>query len=264
MKHSHDTLSPLSICLPLFHFYTTYLIANPYGRFQAEGIYDMHGESKAPKIETQPDGNTLCLHITEPSKQASFEGPDARLITVTFLNADHLLDAVQDGRMVTVDLPATEDASVDWQLEAVFDSTQGPMGNSTPSDQSCVILPASEATMHGEKVMYETGQHRDYIGVWTKASDYVSWGFSLENSGEYLVEMTLGCNPGQEGSTYALQVGDAELTSTVRVTGNWRTFTIEQLGTVTLETGTHTLAVRPVNIAKNALMNIKRIHLWQL
>ena len=115
--------------------------------------------------------------------------------------------------------------------------------------------------MHGEKVMYEVAQIRDYIGVWVNVDDYVSWDFRVEKAGEYLVEITMGCAPGQEGSTYAVEVGDARLTGVTRETGNWRTFTIEKTGNLHLEPGMQTLIVRPVEIAKNALMNIKRITL---
>ena len=160
-----------------------------------------------------------------------------------------------------VDPVCQMDVNVNWDFELLFDSTEKPMGKSISHDDNCIVLPAALATMHGEKVMYETAQIRDYIGVWVNPEDYVSWDFSVEEDSNYLVEMTIGCATGQEGSTYAVEVGEAKLTGKVRETGNWRTFTIEQLGTLELNAGQQTLIVRPVEIAQNALMNIKRIKL---
>lgn len=231
----------------------------------------MHQEKKLPKISTKTEfgnlksqDNMLFVKVTKASKYITFEGPDALLKTATFVNANHLLDVVQDGTTITIDAPSFDDENVNWDFELAFEPAEKPMGKSTSNQQACIILPAAMATMHGEKVMYETAQIRDYIGFWVNPADYVSWDFSVKHPGDYLVEMTLGCAPGQEGSTYAVEVGDAKLTGKVRTTGNWRTFTIEQLGILKLENGQQTLIVRPIEIAKGALMNIKRIELRQV
>jgi len=208
--------------------------------------------------------NMLLVKVTKARKYITFDGPDALLKTATFVNDNHLLDVVQDGTTITIDAPPFDDESVNWGFELVFEPSEKPMGKSVSSQRACIVLPAAMATMHGEKVMYETAQIRDYIGVWVNPADYVSWDFSVERAGNYLVEMTVGCAPGEEGSTYVVEVGDAKLTGKVRATGNWRTFTIEQLGILELNAGQQTLIVRPVEIAKGALMNIKRIELRQV
>ena len=211
--------------------------------------------------ELKSSGNLLSVKVTKPSNQISFEGPDALLKTATFTNEGHLLDAVQDGTTIIIDAPPYEGETVDWEFQLKFDLAEKPLGKSASTKPASIVLPAGEAEMHGEKVMYEVAQIRDYIGVWVNVDDYVSWDFSVKKAGDYLVEITTGCAPGQEGSTYAVEVGDAKLIGTVCETGNWRTFTIEQAGTLHLESGPQTLIVRPVEIANNALMNIKRITL---
>lgn len=209
-------------------------------------------------IQTELKGNLLYVKVAKPSKHISFEGPDALLKTAKYVNEDHLLDVVQDGTNITIDAPPSESDEVDWEFELEFDLAGKPMGKSACAE-AAIVLPSAEAEMHGEKVMYEVAQIRDYIGVWVNSDDYVSWDFNVEKAGDYLVEITMGCSPGQEGSTYAVEVGDAKLTGVTRETGNWRTFTIEKSGKLNLESGAQTLIVRPVEIAKNALMNIKRI-----
>ncbi len=211
--------------------------------------------------ELKSSGDLLSVKVTKPSKQISFEGPDALLKTANFTNKGHLLDVVQDGTTITIDAPPYEGDKVDWEFELKFDPAEKPLGKSASATPPSIVLPAGEAEMHGEKVMYEVAQIRDYIGVWSNVADYVSWDFSVKEAGDYLVEITSGCAPGQEGSTYAVEVGDAKLTGTIRETGNWRTFTIEQAGTLHLESGPQTLIVRPVKMANNALMNIKRVTL---
>ena len=206
-------------------------------------------------------GDMLYVKVTKPSKYISFEGPDALLKTATYTNENHLLDVIQDGTTIIIDAPTYDCDKVDWEIILEFDPTEKPFGKSIFKELQCIILPACQAKMHGEKVMYETAQIRDYIGYWVNPDDYVSWNFSVEKTGDYIVEMTVGCDPGQEGSTYAIEVGETKLIGTVHKTGNWRTFTIEQVGKLHLEQGDQTLIVRPVKMAKNALMNIKRVTL---
>ncbi|MBM3239981.1 hypothetical protein FJZ31_27155 [Candidatus Poribacteria bacterium] len=231
----------------------------------------MSQEKKLPQISTKTEfgyleskDNVLLVKVTKASKHIAFEGPKALLKTATFVNGNHLLDVVQDGTTITLDAPPFDNQNVNWDFELAFEPAEKPLGKSTSYQQACILLPAGLATMHGEKVMYETAQIRDYIGFWVNPADYVSWDFSVEKAGDYLVEMTVGCAPGQAGSTYAVEMGDAKLTGKVRATGNWRTFTIEQPGILKLKAGQQTLIVRPVEIAKGALMNLKRIELRQV
>jgi len=210
------------------------------------------------------EGNVLHVEVNIASKYIKFEGPDALLKTATFVNDNHLVDVVQDGTTIIIDAPLFDNENVNWEFALAFDPAEKPMGKSADSQGVCIILPAGSARMHGEKVMYETAQFRDYIGYWVNASDYVSWDFSVEEPGEYMVEMTVGCAPGQGGSTYAIEIGNAKLVGKVRETGNWRTFTIEQLGKIHLNAGRQTLIVRPIEMAKNAVMNIKRITLRRM
>jgi len=218
---------------------------------------EMSAQTEFGRLESS--GDLLNVKVVKPSKHITFEGPDVLLKTARFVNDDHLLDVVQDGATITIDAPPYEGEKVDWEFELEFDPAGKPLGKSVSGDNPRIILPSAQAEMHGEKVMYEVAQIRDYIGVWVNADDYVSWDFTVEEAGEYLVEITMGCAPGQAGSTYAVEAGDTKLTGTVHKTGNWRTFTIVQAGKLTLEAGQQTLAVRPVEIASNALMNIKRI-----
>jgi hypothetical protein len=213
--------------------------------------------------QIESKGDMLYVKVSKPNKYIVFKGPDAFLKTATFTNENHLLDVVQDGTTIIIDAPPYDSDKVDWEIVLEFDPSEKPVGKSISEESPDIILPAGQAKMHGEKVMYETAQIRDYIGYWVNPDDYVSWGFNAEKAGEYLVEMTVGCDPGQEGSTYAIEAGDDKLAGIVHKTGNWRTFTIEQIGKLHLGKGDQTLIVRPVKMAKNAVMNIKRVSLFE-
>ena len=108
----------------------------------------MSRESMLPEISIQTDfgslkssGNLLNVKVVRPDRQITFEGPDALLKTATFRNEDHLLDVVQDGKIVTIDAPPYEGDKVDWEFELEFDPAEKPMGKSVSTQTtSCFSL----------------------------------------------------------------------------------------------------------------------------
>ena len=61
------------------------------------------------------------------------------------------------------------------------------------------------------------------ICTWTNPEDWVSWQFSLNQPGEYVVDLRYSCADGSEGSTFEVAVGDAKLTGKIakpRALGN--------------------------------------------
>ena len=56
-------------------------------------------------VNTQEDSGTLCVRIkftAVPSRQISFDGPNARLLSAKFLNLGHFVDAAQEGQRITM------------------------------------------------------------------------------------------------------------------------------------------------------------------
>ena len=60
------------------------------------------------------------------------------------------------------------------------------------SGQGVVILAAKDAKVHGEKLRHEPEPHKDTIGYWANANDWVEWNFKVPHSGTFDVELLQG------------------------------------------------------------------------
>ena len=58
--------------------------------------------------QIESKGNLLHVQVNKAGKYISFAGPNALLVTATFVNDEHLVDVVQDGRTIIIDAPAFE------------------------------------------------------------------------------------------------------------------------------------------------------------
>jgi hypothetical protein len=125
-----------------------------------------------------------------------------------------------------------------------------------------VTLHARVATPHGRTIRYEPQPHKNTIGYWTKAEDWVSWDFTLTKPGAFSVEMTQACGKGSGGSDYVLTVGGQTLKDTVPDTGAFTNFIQRTIGTVKLAApGAYTLAVKPVRKPGLAVMDLRAVTL---
>ncbi len=125
-----------------------------------------------------------------------------------------------------------------------------------------VTLQAVDADIHGDTAQYESGNGKDNIGYWTNAQDYVAWDFEVVAPGRFNVEITFACEQGIGGSEYSINIAEQQLSGTVRESGSWTNFVSEKLGTVKIDkAGTYTLTIRPKNMPRGAVMNLKSITL---
>ena len=130
------------------------------------------------------------------------------------------------------------------------------------SDDGTVVLPAKDVTIHGKTVRYEPQPHKNTVGYWTKADDWVSWDFKVTKPGSFTVEMTQACGKGSGGSEYQLIVGGQTLADTVPDTGAFTNFVKRVIGKVKLaEPGDYTLAVKPVKKPGVAVMDLRAVTL---
>jgi HEAT repeat protein len=126
------------------------------------------------------------------------------------------------------------------------------------------VLRAKEATIHGSGAAYEPGEDRDCIGVWNSAEAWVSWRVLILEPGTFAVEVSQSMADGG-GSTYAVSVGDARVTGTVKRTGDWARFETVKLGTVAVkEPGTYTVGVYVVKKAGAYVMNLRGVLLTRV
>ena len=51
-----------------------------------------------------------------------------------------------------------------------------------------IVLLATNAAVHGQTIRYEPQPHKNTIGFWTKADDWVSWDFKVNTPGKFEVK----------------------------------------------------------------------------
>lgn len=125
-----------------------------------------------------------------------------------------------------------------------------------------ITLLAKDAATHGTTVRYEPQPHKDTIGYWTRAEDWVSWNFKLRTPGSFTVELTQACGKGSGGSEYAVTIGNHTLTDKVPDTGAFTNFIHRRIGSVKLnQPGDYTVSVKPISKPGLAVMDLRAITL---
>lgn len=207
-------------------------------------------------------GNRLYLHVfdwlTEP---LVLEGLQNRVKAAYLLRDRTPIEVRQEGTRLTILPAALVPDPYDTVIAVEVEGTPKVDLAIRPAADGSIDLPARFAEVHGQTARYEFGPERDNIGFWTDPSDWVSWDFLVTQAGTYRVEITYACGPGQEGSEYALVVGEQQLTGKVKNTGGWGKFVTETLGELTLAEGRYTLAVKPLTKPHGAVMNLQGVRL---
>src|ERR1051325_5870820 len=121
-----------------------------------------------------------------------------------------------------------------------------PKANEQWPDGSILLL-ATNAIVHGQNIRYEPQPHKNTIGYWTKASDWVSWDFRVNTPGRFDVTLTQACGKGSGGSEVAFVIGEQVIRDIVPDTGAFTNWTNRTIGTFNLSTaGTYTVTVKPL------------------
>jgi hypothetical protein len=132
-----------------------------------------------------------------------------------------------------------------------------PAGLAQDYDGS-VVLPASEARLHGETIKYETGNQRDSLGFWTDPADWADWTVEVTRPGRFDVTGEIAS---LEKASLEVSAGDSRTSGTVPVTGDYGKFKVAKLGMLEITApGKVTLAVRPVKDGWHPV-NLKAIRL---
>jgi arylsulfatase A-like enzyme len=123
-----------------------------------------------------------------------------------------------------------------------------------------ILLYAGDAKVHGSKLRYEPEPHKDTLGFWTQAEDWVEWEFETASAGVFDVELLQGCGKGSSGAEVEVAVGGQTLAMKVEDTGHFQRFVPRSIGTVKLERpGRYTLTVKARSKPGAAVMDLRRI-----
>lgn len=131
-------------------------------------------------------------------------------------------------------------------------------------------IPAHFAVTHGkkkdsEKLRFEPQPHKNTVGYWTIATDWVDWSLNVKDAGEFHLDILQGCGTGQGGSEVSVLITHEgkkidEVKFTVEETGHFQNFKLRRIGSVSIPTaGTYNLEIRPTKLAKNAVMDVRKV-----
>jgi len=136
-----------------------------------------------------------------------------------------------------------------------------PKANEQRPDGAIVLL-ATNATVHGKTIRYEPQPHKNTIGYWTKAEDWVSWDFKVNTPGKFDVALTQACGKGSGGSEVAFTIGEQTIKDVVPDTGAFTNWVQRTIGSFTLaRPGTFTISVKPITKPGLAVMDLRAITL---
>jgi len=214
--------------------------------------------------KTTPDGTMLYLHV--------FNWPaDGQLLVPGLRNASSRAYVLTDpakqelaarssseGLTLTVPAAAPDPVSstIVLQVKGALKIEQASLAQDYDGS---VVLPASEAHLHGSQIKYETGHQRDNLGYWTNPADWAEWEFMVTRPGRFEVVAEIAA---LERSFLEVSVGAGSSTrGRASATGDYGNFRVVKLGALEIPAaGKVTLAARPVKEGWHAL-NLKAIRL---
>jgi alpha-L-fucosidase len=212
--------------------------------------------------KVRPDGATLYLHVFDwPGDGRLFVPGLKSKVKTAFLLADperrplHT-SSVEDG--VIVEVPK---AAPDPICSVVVLEVEGELKVEqflTQAQDGSILLPASDAVLHGRTIRYEGGHNRDNIGFWTDPDEWVEWDFKVIKPGKFIVTAEIAA---LEPSPFLVILGDQKIRCTAPVTGDWGRFEEVNLGILEIgSSGKASLSVRPVREGWRP-MNLRSIKL---
>ncbi len=163
-----------------------------------------------------------------------------------------------------------------------FDSWPQLMSEVTAVEASgdgSIYLPACMATTVGEKIRFEPQTFKNTVGYWVGKHDVAHWPLVVSRPGSYNVAVLQGCGKDQGGSRARIKLSDKfegqsledqslavqSLEFEVLETGHFQNFQWRHLGVLQVaQAGPHTLSIEPIEIKRDALVDIRAIHLIPL
>jgi alpha-L-fucosidase len=208
------------------------------------------------------NGAVLYLHVFEWPKDSRLLVPGLKnkVDKAYFLTDKHQSMATQNGpEGVTLELPAK---APDPVSSTIVLKVKGALEIEQPilSQQSdgTVVLPASEARLHGKEIKYESGRQRDNLGFWFNPDEWAEWEFAVTMPGRFELSAEIAA---PETASIEIDLKDQKLKGAVPVTGDYSSFRSMTLGAVEIgSAGKTTLALHGIQDAWHPV-NVRSIRL---
>jgi TolA-binding protein len=126
-----------------------------------------------------------------------------------------------------------------------------------------VALPLGEVKLTKKTEAFAVVKQNEVeqITNWQATDDSAEWAVTVPQPGPY--DVWLDFSHQGDGGRYEVKLGNGVLPGRVPDTGGWHQFRRQKIGTLLVEQGkeTTTLAIKPVEIVNNGLMNVKAVWL---
>ena len=164
------------------------------------------------------------------------------------------------GLNITVPPTAPDPVSSTIVVEFTRPLEISPLYIGQQSDGS-VILPASDARLHGDRIRYETDAGHDDLGYWFSPEDWADWQFKVRTPGKFQVVAAIAA---PVAAAIEVSIDKQTLHSDTPVTGGYADFKTVDLGSFEIAApGVITLAVHPVKNGWQPI-NLKSVELKPL
>ncbi len=128
-----------------------------------------------------------------------------------------------------------------------------------------ILLHASKAVVHGEKLRYEPETNKICLGYWTNPADWAEWKFAVGRPGAFELEVWQGCGQGNGGSEVRVESAGQAIDFVVDETGHFQSFIPRKLGRIHFTSaGEFALSIKPKNKKAAAVMDIRQVTLTRV
>lgn len=123
-------------------------------------------------------------------------------------------------------------------------------------------LLAFDAALHGGGFSHGDGKAtRYYVDGWRSPTQWISWNYRLNQPGTFDIRIIYQTSKRDHGNSYTLRIGDRTVHQRVKVPAGKTAIFTENLGTVSLPSGTGTLEIRADSLGGEELLKLFEIDL---
>lgn len=126
-----------------------------------------------------------------------------------------------------------------------------------PSADGELRLPASAATIYGQKLAYRPSL--DVLAPWRVAEDVAEWRVDVATAGAYEVFVVLAADDASAGDEFTLETDGSSATGTVLSSGGYDAFREAPAGRIALKPGVNRLLLRPHGPLKQELADVRAV-----
>ena len=148
-----------------------------------------------------------------------------------------------------------------WRAEELMQVAQdtGNVVAINVSENGDILLPASKATIFGQRLAYRATL--DVLAPWVVAEDIVEWTVDVTQPGNYSVGVILAADDESAGDFYVIETEGSRTRAEVADTGGYDRFQEQPAGTLTLRKGLNRVLLRPDGPLKRALADVRGVRL---